>query len=289
MYLRILAAPALLLVAAPAFAQDSDPAPTSVETESAPDRGGNFAIVGAGAGYLPDYEGSNDYRFVPVPGLAGRLGGFNFQLIGNRASIDLIDDGTGPGWDIQAGPVAVVNFNRSSTKSIDDVRVKALGKIDTALEAGAYFGIGRVGVITSEYDRLSVSVSYRHDVGSVHDAGIFTPSVSYMTPLSRKAAVTLFGSAERAEKGYAQTYFGVTPTGSAASGLAVYSPGGGWKSWTAGIGGAMSITGDLTHGLQLVGGATYRRLLNDFADSPLVSDAGSKSQWMGVVGLAFSF
>lgn len=272
---------AALAAAAPAFAQETNAPPA--------DTGGDFAIVGAGAGILPDYEGSNDYRFAPVPAAVGRVGGFNFQVIGNRASVDLLDDGPGPGWDIQAGPVAVLNLNRSSIKGIEDTRIKALGKIDTAIEAGAYFGIGRVGVLTSDYDRLSVTVSYRHDVGSVHNAGVFSPSVTYMTPLSRKAMVGVFGSAERVEQGYARTYFGVTPAGAAASGLAVYAPRGGWKSWTAGLGGAVSVTGDLTRGLQIVGGGTYRRLLGDFADSPIVRDAGAKGQWMGVAGLAFSF
>lgn len=274
-----------LLAATPVFAQDAE----SADTSETADRGGSFAIVGAGAAIVPDYEGSNDYRVVPAPAIAAKVGGFNIQVIGNRASVDLLDDGPGPGWDIQLGPVGVLNFNRTSTKSIDDVRVKALGELDTAVELGGYFGIGRVGVLTSDYDRLSVSVSYRHDISDVSDAGVFTPTISYMTPLSRKAAVTLFGSAERVEQGYARTYFGVTPEGSAASGFAVYDPDGGWKSWNVGLAGAVSLSGDLTHGLQLVGGATYRRMLNDFADSPIVSDAGSKNQWMGALGLAYSF
>jgi MipA family protein len=279
---RLLLLPALLLAAVPAMAQDADTPPPA-------DTGGDFAIVGAGAAILPDYEGSDDMRWAPVPAAAGRISGFNFQVIGNRASVDLIPDSTGPGLDFQFGPVGVVNFNRTSVKSIDDPRVKALGELDTAIELGGYVGVGRTGVITSDYDRLSVSVSYRHDVSGVSDAGVFTPSITYMTPLSRKTAVTLFGSAERVENGYADTYFGIGPAGSAASGLAVYNPDGGWKSWTAGLGGALSLTGDLTHGLQLVGGGTYRRLLGDFADSPIVRTAGSKHQWMGVVGLAFSF
>ncbi|AJP73663.1 MipA/OmpV family protein [Sphingomonas hengshuiensis] len=271
---------AALAAASPAFAQETPPPA---------DTGGDFAIVGAGAAILPDYEGSNDYRFTPVPAAAGRLGGFNFQLVGNRLSVDLLDDGPGPGWDIQAGPVGVLNLNRTSIKAIEDTRIKALGKISTAVEAGAYFGIGRVGVITSDYDRLSVTATYRHDVGSVHGAGVFTPSITYMTPLSRKAMVGIFGSADRVEHGYASTYFGVTPQGSAASGLAVYDPRGGWKSWTAGVGGAVSLTGDLTGGLQLVAGGTYSRMLGDFADSPIVSVAGAKGQWIGAAGFAFSF
>lgn len=126
-------------------------------------------------------------------------------------------------------------------------------------------------------------------MSGVHDAEILTPSVSYLTPLSRKALVGLFASAERAENGYADTYFGVTPAGSAASGLPAYDPDGGWKSWTAGMGGAVSLTGDLTHGLQLVVAGTYRQLLGDVADSPIVATAGSRDQWMGALGIAYSF
>lgn len=269
-----------MLLAAPAFAQEAQPAP---------DTGGDFAVVGAAAVYSPDYEGSDDYEVFPAPAIAGSVGGFNFQVLGNRASVDLIADGGGPGWDLQAGPVGVVNLNRVSTKSIDDPRIKALGKVDMAIELGGYVGIGRVGVITSEYDRLSLSVSYRHDVTKTHDSGIWTPSLTYMTPLSTKALVSVFASAEHVGEGYADTYFAVTPLGSVASGLPAYNPEGGWKSWTAGMGGAVSLSGNLTGGLQLIGGVTYRRLLNDFARSPVVSIAGNRNQWMGALGLAFSF
>ncbi len=270
-----------LLLATPALAQEA----RSADDELARDH----VVLGAGVANLPDYEGSNDRSWSPVPGAMGSVEGFNFQLIGNQLSIDLIRDSAAPGWDFQLGPIGVVNFNRTSTKSIEDPRIKALGKLDTAIELGGYVGIGRVGVITSDYDRLSVTVSYRHDVAGVSDAGVLTPTVSYMTPLSRKAMVAAFVSADRVENGYADAYFGVTPAGSAASGLPVWNPRGGWKSWTAGLGTMVSLTGDLTHGLQLVAGGTYRRLIGDFGDSPIVSIAGSRDQWVGAAGLAFSF
>jgi MipA family protein len=274
------AALALALAAAPAFAQDRD---------TPPDTGGDFAVVGVGGGYLPDYEGSDDYRWAPVPIATGRVGGFGFDLTGNRLSVNLIPDSGGTGIHVQAGPMALVNFNRTSTKSIDDTRVKALGERDTAFELGGFVGVSKTGVITSDYDRLSIRVSYRHDVSNVSDAGVFVPSITYMTPLSRKALVGVFASASRAENGYADAYFSVTPAGTVASGLSTYDAEGGWKDWTVGLGGAVSLTGDLTGGLQLFAGGTYRRLTNDFGDSPLVRIAGDRSQWMGVAGLAVSF
>ena len=246
--------------------------------------------VGIGAGYMPDYEGSDDYQWVPVPGAIGSVSGINFQVLGNRASADLIAGKPGPTWDFQLGPVGVLNFMRNSRDGIDDPRVRALGKRSIAVELGGYVGIGKTGVITSPYDKLSVSVSYRHDVAGVHDSHFWQPTINYFTPLSRKSAIALFGSAERVGSKYVQTYFSVPEDRAAASGLPVYTNGrGGWKSWTVGTVGTVSLTGDLLHGFKLVGGATYRKLINDVGDSPIVRVAGSRNQWLGVLGVAYTF
>jgi outer membrane scaffolding protein for murein synthesis (MipA/OmpV family) len=277
------------IAASPASAQETAAPPASAATMANTDDGSDFYVVGLGAAVLPDYEGSDDYSFSPVPAATGRVSGFNFLLAGNRISVDLIPDGVGPTWDFQAGPIAVVNLNRSSTKGIDDAQVRALGKVDTAIELGGYVGIGKTGVITSEFDRMSFSLSYRKDVASGHKSTVLAPTINYVTPLSTKAIGGLFVSAERVGNGYADSYFSITPTQSVASGLPVYNARGGWKNWAVGALAGHTLTGDLRSGLQLFGTAVYRRLLNDFADSPIVSRNGSSNQWLGAVGLAYSF
>jgi outer membrane scaffolding protein for murein synthesis (MipA/OmpV family) len=269
----------LLAAGTPALAQQS----AAAEDQR------NSITVGIGAIYGPDYEGSDDNRIAGGPAAVGSLGGHSFTILGTRASVDLIADSGGPGWDIEAGPIAVVNFDRTSIKSIDDPRVKALGEVDTAIELGGYAGIGKTGVITSPYDKLSVSLSWRHDVSGDHDSAIWQPSINYFTPLSSKAAVGLFASAEHVGDGYARTYFSVTPGQATASGLPAYDADGGWKNYTIGALGTYALTGDLLHGLKLVAGGTYKRLLGDFAESPVVSVAGDRDQWMGVVGIAYTF
>lgn len=286
--MRTLYAAALAVAAplAPAFAQDAAPAPADAPPTTDPR--GDFAIVGVGAAILPDYEGSGDYGVTPVPAAVGQVSGFRFLLAGNRASVDLIRDGYGPTWDIQAGPIGVVNFNRTSRDAIDNPQVAALAERDLAIELGGYVGIGKTGVLTSDYDRLSATISYRYDVSGVHDSGILTPTVTYTTPLSTKALAGVFASAEFVERGYGRAYFSVTPAESVASGLPIYTAGGGFKNWALGAVAMRSLTGDLTGGLQLVGGVVYRRLSGDFADSP-VTRVGSANQWIGAVGLAYSF
>lgn len=280
---RLIAFAALSAIAAPpAFAQ-------SASQDATIDADGDSLTAGVAAVYLPTYEGSRDYRLLPAPGAIGQYKGFSFQLAGNRLSVDVIPDRAPSGWNIQAGPVGVVNFNRTSIEKIDDARVRALGELGTAIELGGYAGVAKTGVITSAYDRLSISLSYRHDVSGVHRSGILQPSISYVTPLSRKAAAGLFASAERAEAGYAQTYFSVTPAQSVASGLPAFTARGGWKSYTIGALGTIALTGDLLHGVKLVAGGAYSRMLNDFGASPVVALAGDRNQWLGAVGLAYTF
>lgn len=293
---------AALCAAAPAIAQDAPPAeavdpaagqapadaqPATQEQAAAAREGRARLTIGAGVAYLPDYEGSDDHRYTPLPAANGTVWGMSFTVLGNRASLDLIPDPEGAGWNFQLGPVAVINFNRTNQDAIEDRRVRALGEIDTAVEVGGYVGIGKTGLI-HDYDTLSASISYRHDVTRIHNTGIITPSINYTTPLSTKALVGFFASAEIVQDRYARTYFGVTPAGSIASGLPVFVPEGGQKDINFGGLFTYALTGNLTKGLALVAGFNYRKLVNDFADSPIVSIAGSRHNWTVGAGLALT-
>jgi outer membrane scaffolding protein for murein synthesis (MipA/OmpV family) len=284
-----LTAAAAVAFATPALAQDAATPPAPVPAGIEEQMAGDSITVGVAAAYITDYEGSDDYRFTPAPGVLATISGYTVTLLGNRVSVDLIRDNPGPTWDLQAGPIGLVNFNRNSLKQIDDRRVRALGELDTAIELGAYVGIGKTGVITSPYDKLSVTLSYRHDVTNTHDSAIWQPTLSYFTPLSRKAAVGLFASAEHAGTGYARTYFSVDAPQSLASGLPVYNARSGWKNWNLGAIGTYALTGDLLKGWKAIGGVVYRGMLNDFSDSPLVSIAGSRSQWATALGIGYTF
>lgn len=273
-----------LLLAAPAMAQESPDTAPKIDPDMLD---GDMITVGVAAGFTPSYEGSDTYVLTVVPGIRGRLSGINFTIRGNRFNADLVPTRGGPGWDIQAGPVAQLNFNRSV--AIRDPHVRLLPRPGTAIELGGFVGIGRQGVVTSDYDKLTLSVSYAHDVAGVHDSYVVTPSFDYGTPLSRKAYVGINVSGTYMGEGYARTYFGITPADSTASGLPAFTARAGWKDVTVSTIGMVSLTGDLTGGLQLMGGVSWRRLLGDAAASPVTSVAGSRDQFTGLAGLAFTF
>ena len=83
---------------------------------------------------------------------------------------------------------------------------------------------------------------------------------------------------------YLETYLGVTPAQSAASGLPVFDPEGGVK----GLGGEAEAKYALTRHWSVAGKAGYERLIGDAADSP-IADRGSKNQFTAALGLTYRF
>lgn len=268
--------PALALLSRPATAQER---PDDTEI-----------TVAVGAAVIPSYEGSDDYRVIPGGVVRGRVGGFPFFSRGTTLYVDAIRNDSGNGVDIGFGPVAGVRLNR--TGSIKDDQVRALGELDTAWEIGGWAGIAKTGVITSDYDNLSFRLSYLKDVGSAHKSYVITPTIEYGTPLSETTYVGVSVSADYVGKGYGRYYYDITLAGSQASGLGVYGAAGddaGFAKLNIGLVGAKALTGDLRKGLSLFALGGYGRLLGDYAKSPIVRTAGDRNQWMGGLGLAYTF
>jgi outer membrane scaffolding protein for murein synthesis (MipA/OmpV family) len=80
-------------------------------------------------------------------------------------------------------------------------------------------------------------------------------------------------------------YFGVTPRDSLASGLPIYVPGGGVRDAR---GWAVAIL-HLSLQWHLGVGVMYSRLMGEAADSPLVSQEGSKNQWVYGAGALYAW
>ena len=266
-----------LLVASPAFAQDAGPRHDD-----------DYSLtVGAGGAYLPSYEGSDDYIATPIGVAFGKVAGFDFSTRGTSLTIDLVRDGPDAGITFGLGPVGNLRLDRTSR--IKDPQVRALGEFDRAIEVGGFASIGKNGVF-HDYDKLTLTVQYLTDVSDTHDSHVLTPRLTYETPLSTRTYVMLSAEADRVGDGYAGTYFGITPAGALASGLAPYGLDGGWKNMRFSLIAAQTLTGDLRdRGLSLFGGISYSRLLGDFKRSPIVADAGDADQYLVAVGLAYSF
>jgi outer membrane scaffolding protein for murein synthesis (MipA/OmpV family) len=184
---------------------------------------------------------------------------------------------------------AIAGVKLSRTSDVDDPRVNALPKLKTAIEVGAYAGLSYKG-LTNPYDKLSLRLNAVKDVNGAHGDWVFTPSVDFSTPLSLKTFAGLSASIDIVGDDYADYYFGITPTDATLHPeLTAYDPDGGIKSYTIGMLLGQSLEGTLLEGWSLFGTANYKRMLGDAADSPLVSDFGSRNQWFAAAGIGYTF
>jgi outer membrane scaffolding protein for murein synthesis (MipA/OmpV family) len=242
--------------------------------------------VGAGVAWIPDYEGSNDYRMVPAGAFRGKYRGISFNTNGTYLYVDVVP-GSGK-LTFDAGPIIGLRFD--SRRRSDDPVVSKMIRRKTAIEAGGFAGLSFHGLVDG-YDTLSFRLDVLHDIGNAHKSTLFDPNVSFSTPLSRKTYVSLTGGAEFASRKYAEYYFGVTPADVTATGgaLPLYSPNGGLKNWKASLLVNQSVTGDLLGGLSVFGLGQYSRLVGDFRRSPIVAQRGNANQWLGALGLAYTW
>jgi outer membrane scaffolding protein for murein synthesis (MipA/OmpV family) len=277
--LKSLVAIGALLSAAPALAQSTD------GTLPDPNDQSDTFTIGAGAAYIPDYEGSDDYRIIPAAAIRGRVSGISFFTRATYLYVDVIPRGSG-NVEFDVGPIVGARLNR--TGKIKDDFVDRLPELKTAIEVGGFAGITYHG-LTNPYDALSFRLDVVKDVGNAHESTVITPTIDFGTPLSRYTYIGASLSAEWAGGGYANYYYSITPAEALASGLSPYDADGGFKSWRLGLLANQSITGDLTHGLSLFGTGSYSHLAGDFKDSPIVDDRGSAGQWLAAVGLAYTF
>ncbi len=266
--------------ASPAFAQDANPPPLPDPNDAS-----DTFTIAAGGAYIPDYEGSDNYKLIPAAAIRGRVGGMSFFSRATYLYLDVIPRGSGK-LDLDVGPIAGVRLNR--TGKVKDDAVRALGKLDTAIEVGGFAGVTLHG-LTNPYDALSVRLDVVKDVGGAHKSTVISPTIDFGTPLSRTFYVGVSLAADFTGDRFARYNFGVTPEGALASGLPVYDPDGGFKTWKVGLLANQSLTGDLTGGLSLFATGSYSRLKGDFKRSPIVAERGSATQWLGALGLAYTF
>ena len=278
--LRTATALLALLAATPALAQAAgDPGLPDPNDQS-----NSFAIAAGGA-YIPDYEGSNDYRFSPFGAIRGRVSGMNFSTRGTYFYLDVLRR-PASGIDFDAGPI--VGVRRERVGHIEDDLVRLLGHRKTAIEVGGFAGVSLHG-LTNPYDVLSVRMDVVHDFGNAHESTVVTPNIDFATPLSKRTYVSIGASADFVSNKYADYYYRSPRVVLGGTTYLANDPGGGMKNWKLTSLVNQSITGDLLHGLSIFGAGTYSRITGDIGRSVIVADRGSRSQWQGVLGLAYTF
>lgn len=233
--------------------------------------------IGLGAGYAPDYEGSDDYKPIPIIPLSLRYEGFGVQTAGQGLQFDV------SGFQfINFGPT--IEYRGGRDNDVNDVVVRLLPEIDPAIEVGAFAEIN-LPFFAPGQDAVTFIGKISFDVSGTHDGYLIDAALRYSVPFGEDVRLTMIGGTTIASANYNDTYFSVTPAGAAASGLGVFDADGGLKDIT----GTVSLSYLVTEhwGFNLIG--RYKRLVGDAADSPIVSERGSRHQFLGGLAAIYKF
>lgn len=233
-------------------------------------------LVGIGVGVTPDYNGSDDNVFGFAPGVRYQFKDSHrfAEWWGIFGDINLINS---PNW--QFGPMLSFRFGR---EDVDDDVVDLLPDVDNTWEAGVFGSYTYLNTQGIPW-RVRVGGGVLWDVGNVYDGYNAFGWASLWVPLSRQVFFGLGGGASYGDDKFMQTYYGVTPAGSAASGLPVYTAGSGMKNWYVWPALIWQFDKNWAAGV----GAFYQRLINDATDSPVVSQRGTANQLTGGVGIGY--
>lgn len=260
--LPLLIVPAICLIASQARAQSRE------------EEGDDWHVMlGAGAIYSPDFEGSDEFELQPFPFISVQYRDIAY-IRGPEIGVNLIRLKASDDFSIKAGPFARYRRDRPEKRSAD---LRGLGDIDLAVELG--------GAVAFEYKQAWVRVSLAKDVAGGHEGLVGEGEAGVRFNLSDTLTASASASASWADKDYMGTYFSVTAAQAARSGLPVYQAGSGLKD----VGAGLSLSYMLGRNWMVTAIGGYSRLLGDAADAPLVVQRGSPDQWTGGLFLAYRF
>ena len=218
-------------------------------------------MVGLGAGRAPDYEGSEDNTGVPLFLFQHKYdSGRFFKLNGPKLKVNLLAD-----KQVSLGPVLNYRFERDD---VDNGRVDDMDKVDSAFEAGVFGGVNINNVL--------LGLELLADVSDEHDGYLAEVSAGYRWQAMPALSVTPTLFLTYADDDYMDTYFGVNPGNKGSSTLPNYSADSGLKD----VG--VNVVAHYTPWEQwgVMGLFSYKALLNDAKDSPIVDDEGDDKQFM---------
>lgn len=265
---RGLAAVALVLAPAHAFALVPvlAPAPETSFVEDLFSWSKYKIRVGPGALYSPDYEGSSRYRlhFVPVVDLQWK------QLASIHEKSLRIYLVHKP-W-LRLGPI--VSY-ASGRRESDNPHLRGLGDVGIGMEVGG-FAESVVGPVAVRLDmQKEVVGGHGGWISHVEVGSVFFENETWS--LAAGARMSIAG------QNYMNSFFGITPAQSAASGLPAFHAGSGVKDIGVGLLTNYAINDSWALG-SVLGCA---RLRGDAAKSPLVKDVGSANQCIAFFRLTY--
>ena len=234
-------------------------------------------FVAAGAVVGNDYEGSETYEIGPAVAARFQYRHLYLQTEGLGAKVNV-----SPLEGFEFGPR--VNYRSGRDDDVENDAVSRMAEIDDAFEGGAFARLQRTSIFDSN-DEIAFEISALTDLSGTHEGLLVTFGPEYGFQASRKLRLTVGLEGTYADDEYMDTYFGVNPGNLGTSGLSNFRAEGGLKD----VGISLMAGYQFNESWGAVGIAGFNRLLGDAADSPLVAQEGSASQFTALLGVSYRF
>ncbi|MGM0833060.1 MAG: MipA/OmpV family protein [Pseudomonadota bacterium] len=223
--------------------------------------------IGAGVTYSPDYLGSDDYDTQAWPVVNLTYGDQLSINVRNGIEWHAIRNGN---WT--ASPFIGYTFGRDNEGDISQFE-----KVD----GGATLGLR----VSYQQGFWRYSVAGSTPVSGDVEGAKFSANAALRMPISERTLFTLTPSVTYSNEKWTESLFGVSVQDSAQSGVAAYTPDGGY--WRMGVNATLSYS--LTPEWTATGFVGTTHLTGSAADSPIVDELGSDWQTLTGVSLSYRF
>jgi MipA family protein len=211
------------------------------------------------------YQGASEQKVSAVPGI--------FLQTSNGLFADPLN-GIGYSFEPQGNLQYGLRVNLDTGRSVEDT-LPGFEKIKARPNPGAFANY-------TVNDKLTLRSALRLGMGEGADGSLLHLGGSYKVLQAGFFGVSLNASLKYADSNYMQSYFGVSPAQSAASGRKAYQPAAGFASAKVGLTAATPLSREIF----VFANLSVQRLMGDAANSPIVSQ---KTQPAAFIGGVYSF
>ncbi len=213
----------------------------------------------------PRYQGSEEQQVSVVAGI--------FLQASNGLFADPIN-GVGYVFEPAGNVLYGVRANLETGRSME-AALPGFDKIKTRLNPGLFANY-------TVNEQLTLKSALRAGLGDAGDGGLLNLGATYKLYNANFVSVNLNTAVKFGSSSYMQSYFGVSPAQSTASGLAAYQPAAGLAMAQVGLTGGFPISREI----YIFSSVSVQRLMGDAANSPIVR---KKTQPAAFVGAVYSF
>ncbi|ODN42852.1 MipA/OmpV family protein [Piscirickettsia litoralis] len=236
-----------------------------------------------GAGWIPQYSGSKSYKATPLVNASAKYNDYRIALNGSSALTGInIAANVIPSKKFHFGPIFVYSFGRDDDTG--NAQVNKLTEVDKSLFGGAFASYNFYKLM-NPYDKLTLRTDVLHDVGGHSQGYVVNLSANYSTPLSKKLFIVTGVSARYGSSDFMESFYGVSTTDAANSGISAYKAGASLQS------ASVHVTGNylINKAWSTFVSTGYTRLLGDAKDSSIVKEVGTANQFFVGAGVSYRF